>query len=629
MAWVTITNVKGPKGDKGDPGLGAENALQFKTSVPAGDVSTWTGLANAGIYRVPTQTQVNAITGIPLGAGPGNVLVSPVGSTTSTVTWMEYGDDASIWDRTVSTDTANVTGWVRRVKTKRVGTSLTLTGGSAAQTRTDFGGRLPVNFGVDIPRWRAHIRNYNLRDSNAYTGVLTITALSIGEAEIDAFGQYTGNWIEGTQQFLQGGITTPSSGSEVITNFFDYQVSKEKAYLLSYAFTGGSGQMVVEAQGGGFVLTNGSAAVNSVSTPSTMSKTMPLMFWIEAEVPEATPVKAVVGDSLSVGVSATLPVHDSWLAKLCRAEGALPMFWAASGDTLANFANDLAWKFHQWKALARPDVTYFAMGSNDIFGSGASLATMKQRFYDCWLKLRAFAGPNVVLCSIFPRFNGSAPEEAVRKQYNEWLETSLPGGASYFIDMAMAITNPDGSTLSLKYASSSTDIHLTSQGYARVTQFMVSTVVSKDQRYVVRETAGRTVSVWDYLNNREQLIYGDTGVRDVSSLVPAGITVTNLRISRTGRTVNVSAQAVTSSTAGHMTILDLPLGFRPDDGSQRAGVATSRSSNIVRPISPFTSLLRILDMPAGTLMEFGCSYTTADPWPTTLPGSAVGTIPYQ
>lgn len=472
MAWVTITNVKGPKGDKGDPGLGAENALQFKTSVPAGDVATWTGIGNSGIYRVPTQTQVDAIAGRPIGSGPGNVLVSPVGSTTSIVTWMEYGDDASIWDRTISTVAEQATGWVRRVKTKRVGTSLTLTGGSAAQTRTDFGGRLPVNLGVDIPRWRVHLRNYNLRDSAAQTGELSIVGLSIGEAEIDAFGQYTGNWIAGTQQLLHGSATTPSTGSEWVSPFFDYQLDKSKAYLFSYAFTGAAGQGVVEAQGGGFVLTNGSIAVHSASTPSTMSQTMPLMVWIEAEVPESTLVLGGIGDSLTVGVSATLPVHDSWLAKLARSKGALPTFWAASGDTLANFNNDLAWKFHQWKAVARPDVVYFAMGSNDIFGSGASLATMKQRFYDCWLKLRAFAGPNMVLCSIYPRFNGSSPEETVRKQYNEWLETELPGGASYFVDTAAPITNADGSTVNQKWTASPTDIHLRSAGYARVASIM-------------------------------------------------------------------------------------------------------------------------------------------------------------
>lgn len=490
MAWVTIANVRGPRGPKGDPGIGAENALQFKLSVPAGNVSTWTGVANSGIYRVPTQTQVDAIAGTPLGAKPGNVLVSPVGSSTSLVTWTEFGDDARTWDRTISTAADQATGWVRRIKTKRVGTSLTLTGGSAAQVRTDFGGRLPVNFGVDIPRWRAHIRNYNLRDGAASTGVLNITGLAIGEAETNAFGQYTGNFIDGTQAFLQGSMTTPSTGSEVITNFFDYPLAKEKAYMLSYAFTGGTGQMVVEAQGGGFVLANGSAALSTVSTPSTISQTMPLMMWIEAEVPEDTLVLGGIGDSLTVGVSSTLPVHDSWLAKLARSKGALPVFWAASGDTLANFASALAWKANQWKAMSQPNIVYFAMGSNDIFGSGVSLAVMKQRFYACWLMLRAFAGPNVVLCSIFPRFNGSSAEEAVRKQYNEWLEDELPGGASFFVDTAAPITNEDGSTVNQKWTAAPTDIHLKSSGYARVASIMSGNAASN-----IKTSGWRTAEV--------------------------------------------------------------------------------------------------------------------------------------
>lgn len=36
--------------------------------------------------------------------------------------------------------------------------------------------------------------------------------------------------------------------------------------------------------------------------------------------------------------------------------------------------------------------------------------------------------------------------------------------------------------------------------------------------YRVDQTAGRTVTVWDYLNNREQVIYADTGIQDITAL---------------------------------------------------------------------------------------------------------------
>lgn len=119
----------------------------------------------------------------------------------------------------------------------------------------------------------------------------------------------------------------------------------------------------------------------------------------------------------------------------------------------------------------------------------------------------------------------------------------------------------------------------------------------------------------------EYMVSGDTGVRNVSALVPAGITTTNMYMSRVGKTVTVSAQAVSSTTAGNVTILDLPLGFRPDASAQRAGVVTTRNGSAVRTLSPFTTILRVLDMPATTTMEFGGTFTTADPWPTTLPGT--------
>lgn len=475
MAWVTIANVKGPKGDKGDPGLGAENAIQYKSPTPSGNVSGWIGLDNAGIYRLPSQELVDAVSGRFTGAKIGTVLINPLGSTTSEVTWEESGPDGRTMKRTVSSNPDLETPWERVPSTKKVGLALTLTGGTANQVRTDFAGRLPVNYSADIDTWRLRIRNFNWRDNGIFPGSINITGLSIAEAVVDSEGKYTGAWVPDTGVFLQAPGLTPSSGSGLRTDWFNYPLKRDKAYLLSYAFTAPDGQTIVEGQGGGFVITNGSVAVNTPAPDGTWSQTMPLEIWIEAIVADTVPVVGAVGDSLTVGVSSTLPVHDSWLAKFARTVGALPMFWAASGDTMANSTNDLAWKFHQYEALSRPDYIFYALGSNDIMGAKISLAEAKSRFLASIASWKKYTSTQVVLCSVWPRLDGSAPEEQVRKEYNQWLETELPGGATRFVDTAAAVTMPDGSTRNVKWMASPTDIHLTSAGYGRVASLIAGT----------------------------------------------------------------------------------------------------------------------------------------------------------
>lgn len=468
MAWVTIANVRGPRGLKGDAGIGAENALQLKTTTPPGDLSGWVGVENLGLYRLWTEVQVATVSGRPAGAKPGIITVLPVNDVTNIVTWTELGPGARTWDRTTSTSSTYATPWVRRpVSKKLVGTSLTLTSATSPQVLTDFGGRLPVNLGADVEQWRVHLRNYDLSSGNSFLGELQITGLSIGEAAIDANGEYTGGWVSGTQANLNASGVTDAGAHEWVSPYFTYKLDKTKAYMLSYGFTAAVGQEVTNAQGGGFVLA-GSSSIHQASPVASRSKLMPLMVWLEVEVDAPTPVIAVVGDSLSVGHSATLPVHDSWLAKLARSKGAIPVFWAASGESMVGFSDDTRWEMHQWRDMSLPDMVYFALGSNDLYyAGGVSLAVAKQRFFNSWHAIKKFAGNNMVLCSIWPRLI-EEPAALIRKQYNEWLETELPGGALYYVDTAAVLTNEDGSTLNQKWSASPTDIHLKSSGYARV-----------------------------------------------------------------------------------------------------------------------------------------------------------------
>lgn len=471
------------------------NSLQYKVTPPAGSILDWYGTSYAGIYRFPTPDAVAAVPGLMPGTKPGQAIVLPVGSTTSTIFWVEFGDGGRHLEITVSSVPANRTGWIIRTQTKRVGTSLSLTGGAGTTVRTDVAWRLPVSYGVDIPAWLIHVRNYDLRDSNGYAGNLDI-AVSIGEAEIDQFGEFTGNWIDGTQKIVTPSMITFGS-SEVITLRMDYNFDKSKSYLVSLRARGATGQVMVNAYGGGFILDN-PASVHSVVASSTQVGITPLMVWIEAIVDSNVQVEGIVGDSLAVGHSAKYPVFDSWLAKKCRAEGALPMFWAASGDTMANFSNPIVWKFHQFEKMARPNKVYFALGSNDWGGAKVTFEQFKTLFFACWNALRPFVGTNMVLCSVWPRY--VLADEPVRKQINAWFKNELPGGATYYVNNAAAITAPNGDTLDPHWAANPGNIHLSSAGYALVaSNFSGGSPVGKEPAELIQLTDPSIVSGTLYL----------------------------------------------------------------------------------------------------------------------------------
>lgn len=154
-----------------------------------------------------------------------------------------------------------------------------------------------------------------------------------------------------------------------------------------------------------------------------------------------------------------------------------------------------------------------------------------------------------------------------------------------------------------------------------------SGVSNTSQFYQVSETAGRTVSVWDYLNNREQLIYGDTGVRNISSWFASPAIVNTAQISRSGNIVTLAVLSLTPNLASQGDILTggtIPAGFRPamdlqgwsviNDVSKRPydGAFLIRSNGGARYYAASLS----------QRVNFTISWRTDDPWPNSLPGVA-------
>lgn len=150
----------------------------------------------------------------------------------------------------------------------------------------------------------------------------------------------------------------------------------------------------------------------------------------------------------------------------------------------------------------------------------------------------------------------------------------------------------------------------------------LTTELPLGKSFIVRETAGRTVSIWDYLNNREQMIYGDTGEREVGSLLKTS-TATSTLISREENRVflSITGLIVDASAVAGGELLQLPNGFRP---SYQVTMGTFDTTGKVASLF-VTTLGRLgvwTGMGDGFRRNIQLSWRTKDPWPTTLPGVA-------
>jgi hypothetical protein len=151
-------------------------------------------------------------------------------------------------------------------------------------------------------------------------------------------------------------------------------------------------------------------------------------------------------------------------------------------------------------------------------------------------------------------------------------------------------------------------------------------------RLRVDQTAGRAFYAWDDVNNREQLIYGDTGWRNIVTHLrtPTPDTATIVggafQVRRMGQSVELLFENL-SSSASSTWRFDLPAGFRP---GREAGAAIYGHGTV--DATPRRVTVR-WDGLNGTvaLQTTGGSgrinYATTDPWPGELPGTPQGSIP--
>lgn len=156
--------------------------------------------------------------------------------------------------------------------------------------------------------------------------------------------------------------------------------------------------------------------------------------------------------------------------------------------------------------------------------------------------------------------------------------------------------------------------------------------------------AGTEASVWNPVHNRYELLHtadhirvdtsvgtrvfvgdvmiqGDTHGRSVKDLIAwdngwqDSNTTLTVRRSNNVVTVNPNRLLHSAENAGNVTLITLPSGFRP------VGTVYDISSLRSRQITLESSGNIVVSNPRTILDYFTVSFVTADPWPTTLPGT--------
>ena len=149
-----------------------------------------------------------------------------------------------------------------------------------------------------------------------------------------------------------------------------------------------------------------------------------------------------------------------------------------------------------------------------------------------------------------------------------------------------------------------------------------------DLGFYTDESVGRRLFQWDANNARWQMTYGDTGLRDTA------VTVANAwaiyggynHIRRVGNVVSLNLW-LDSASASADTVGTIPAGFRPDRSTGQGIQAPGYLTRLLQVGSGGNLDVDRAGTTPGATWFVQSTWTTSDAWPTSLPGTAVGSIP--
>lgn len=479
---------------------------------------------------------------------------------------------------------------------KTVALALT-TGNSRVESGlTERGLRIPLRYNAPLYRWRLHVRNWNPRLGEAKTGAVTVTGAWVAN--------HTGSGAISSAVRVLDAVTLPADGSEYVSPWLSAPLGNDAERALLLGYTCGASTAPYSLIGGSWQTASAADAANPAASVTRADRT-PLDIWIEAETPAGVPVIAGVGDSLTAGVGATLPVYESWVAQYARTLGGLPMIVAHSGDTMGGFLSNRE-KFTRWTGLAPADAVVWALGSNDL--SSRTVAQMQTDFPTLLPLIENAVGPVRYAATVQPRNGWGADMEAKRAEWNAWLAArpQLRG----ILDFA-AVVSTDGDTLIPAYDSGD-GTHLSTAGYAAEAASI--TVPLSEKPVTTLEALAARLAVVEY----------DSGWRNVVGLLLNGWTATRFLVRRVGPVIQFRVNGLNGTAATSEEIIRLPAGFYPPSAAALTfGGRLSRASfganfNNSGALTASTTLAAPNEYSESTAMVYA---------PTTLPSALPGDAP--
>lgn len=264
--------------------------------------------------------------------------------------------------------------------------------------------------------------------------------------------------------------------------------------------------------------------------------------------------------------------------------------------------SDLEYMF--WAAIRNGSVgTIGAKGDPGGWTTGTDLAISDLNDIKTPGLYRQASGGNATLARNYPRAGNGAVLEV----------SSMVTGSDYVIQKLITLTGD---------SQASRVIYVREFATPNWSPWRVYSSTRVDQ------TAGRAIYKWDDVNNREQIIYGDTGWREITPAT--GWTIVsgqNLAIRRVGFEVHVTGYLSRASGAS-ASIYNLPTGFRPARYSPQivAYSLTPPINSLLIDVAPTGEIQPVAEVLTST-HYLSMKWSTTDAWPTTLPGTASGSIP--
>lgn len=303
---------------------------------------------------------------------------------------------------------------------------------------------------VNATRFKLHIRSYNQLGDVAATGTLTSVTAYIGDAAVDANGEYTGAFTATPTQLVT--TTSITSGTELITGWITpatFNLSAYRKVMVSVGFVvPTTGQI---ANGGGLVWYGFTASDAGVANPSlTRADNLGyLAMYIEYEfADDSVPIIMIVSNSTSGGGNGASTYNrgelDSWGQKWALSNRGIPASISCGGTWAAHFtAASAKWGFYSQLTtpLVIDAVVLWNLTSSDVSG-GSTLAVVKAALIVATQKAKAlWPAARIIQTNVMPRIENTPATEAIRLQTNQWLE-SCPGGADQCWDLDSLVANP-------------------------------------------------------------------------------------------------------------------------------------------------------------------------------------------